>query len=460
MAKPPKIKSGLLSRTFSTAKLSTRLGLGAAKRMLNKEVSPADNAVEVITKLADEFDSMKGLIMKFGQMASTLGAHLPEDARAALAKLQSDATAMPFESVRSCIEAELGKPIESAFDSFEEKAFAAASIGQVHRAKIKGQSVAVKVQYPDIEKILKIDLKVVGHLFSTLTMGSALDGRGLAKELSKHVLDECDYLKEAENQIRVKKLCESQHINKSEYNTNTQAVDSCNLGAQYVPDVISSHSSLRVLTTEYVDAMSFDEFRHAATQPIKNKAALTIFAHSFSAIFSHCYFNGDPHPGNYLFHPDGSVTFLDFGCVKKFDLSLINTWKRLAKSVLEQDKNENFQVTQLLNLIGKNNEFNHDFHWEFMNHLYQPYRQETPFRYTKQFNAKTNQYLLWDNKNRFSAKMPPDFLFINRLQWGLAALLADLNAEAIWSSPFQHVVYGPASPLFTEPNSSTNGPNT
>lgn len=438
MAKPTGIKSGLFSRTFSTAKLSARLGLGAAKRMLKSEATTADNAVEVMTELAQEFDSMKGLIMKFGQMASTLGAHLPEEARAALAKLQSNATAMPFESVRDCIETALGKPIEQAFDTFEETAFAAASIGQVHRAQINGRAVAVKVQYPDIEKVLRMDLKVVGHLFATLTAGTSLDGRGIAKELSAHVLEECDYLKEAEHQRRVKTLCKAP--------TNEH------IGAQYVPEVITSHSSKRVLTTEYVDAMSFDTFRHTASQAIKNKAALTIFTHSMRAIFSHCYFNGDPHPGNYLFHADGSVTFLDFGCVKKFDLQLIKMWKRLAISILEHNKSDNLLATDALNLIGKKHRFDHDFHWEFMSHLYTPYRQDTPFQYTKAFNAKTNQYLLWDNKNRFSAKMPPDFLFINRLQWGMAALLADLEAQAIWSAPFQETVYGPASPLFSANN--------
>lgn len=434
MPKKTSIKRGLLSRTLTTAKLSTRLGLSAAKRMLNKELSPSENAVEVVTQLAQEFDSMKGLIMKFGQMASTLGAHLPEEARAALAKLQSEGTAMPFDAVRDLIESELGQPIETAFEAFEEKAFAAASIGQVHRAQVNGQTVAVKVQYPDIEKLIRMDLNVVTGLISAFTLGSALDGKSLAKELSTHILEECDYLNEAANQMRIRTHC-------------------CNLtgkhiGTQHIPAVIPSHTTRRILTSEFVDAMSFDTFKKTQNQDVKNKAALTIFSHSMAAIFTHCYFNGDPHPGNYLFHTDGSVTFLDFGCIKKFQGDLIHNWKRMATGVLEENKQESLLATEALGVIGNKKSFDFDFHWKILNHIYTPYRSTEPFRYTKEYNSKTNELMLWGNKNRFSASMPPDMLFINRLQWGMAALLSDLNAQAIWSEPFQRVVYGASSPLF------------
>jgi predicted unusual protein kinase regulating ubiquinone biosynthesis (AarF/ABC1/UbiB family) len=436
--KPHRLKTSILSRTLSTAKLSTRLGLGAAKRMLTGQANSAEIATEqalaIAMKLAEEFDGMKGLMMKFGQMASYLGTHMPEEARDALASLQGNSTAMPFESVRDIIERELGQPIEDAFDHFEETAFAAASIGQVHKATLKGQTLAVKVQYPDIERLLKIDLTLVGQLFSTLALGTALDGKALAHELRQHVLEECDYRLEAANQRQIRHHC--------------AAPSTDILGAQFIPAIIDTHSTKRVLTTEYCDGQDFQTFKNTADQTIKNKAALTIFAHNMNSIFSHCYFNGDPHPGNYLFHTDGGVTFLDFGCVKKFDLALINKWKRLAISILTQNKSDNLAATHAMGLVGKKGKFDHDFHWELMNHIYEPYRSPTPFRYNKAYNAKTNQFLLWNNKNRFSARMPPDFLFINRLQWGMAALLADLEAQALWSAPFQQSVYAPATPLF------------
>jgi predicted unusual protein kinase regulating ubiquinone biosynthesis (AarF/ABC1/UbiB family) len=170
-----------------------------------------------------------------------------------------------------------------------------------------------------------------------------------------------------------------------------------------------------------------------------------------NAIFRHCYFNGDPQPGNYLFHPDGSVTFLDFGCIKKFKPEYINRWKDMAKSILEQRKADNLHATEAMGLIGKKKSFDHDSHWQLMNHVYTPFKSEGAFTYSHDFNAHTTNLMLWENKNKFSGAMPSDFLFINRLQWGLAAVLADMDATAVFSKPFKQAVYADAVPLF-EPN--------
>lgn len=168
-----------------------------------------------------------------------------------------------------------------------------------------------------------------------------------------------------------------------------------------------------------------------------------------NAIFRHCYFNGDPHPGNYLFHADGSVTFLDFGCIKKFDPRYIERWKTMAKSILEQNKEANLHATDAMGLIGKMKSFDHDHHWEMMNHVYTPFKANGAFTFSHDFNSKTTSLMIWENKNKFSSAMPADFLFINRLQWGLAAILADMNATAVFSKPFSEAVYADAEPLFT-----------
>lgn len=170
-----------------------------------------------------------------------------------------------------------------------------------------------------------------------------------------------------------------------------------------------------------------------------------------NAIFRHCYFNGDPHPGNYLFHQDGRVTFLDFGCIKKFHPEYIYRWKAMAKSILEQNKTDNLHATDAMGLIGRMKAFDHDYHWELMNHVYTPFKTDAPFAFSHEFNAKTTSLMIWENKNKFSGAMPADFLFINRLQWGLAAILADMKAEAVFSEPFREAVYADAVPLF-EPN--------
>lgn len=368
-------------------------------------------------------------MMKLGQMASYLGTHMPKEARDALATLQSSSTAMDSSTIQQIIESEFGKPIDAMFDCFEPEAFAAASIGQVHRAVLNGQLVAVKVQYPDIEKLVTMDLRLVGNLFSFLTLGTSMPGKEMAIELRSRILEECDYILEAEHQDKVKALCSSERF-------------------EQVPGVIASHSSRRVLTSEFVDGLDFQTFCKTADQETKNIAAMAIFEHTFDAIFKHCYFNGDPHPGNYLFGKEGTVTFLDFGCIKKFDVEFINRWKAMAKSILEQDQEANLTATKALGMIGNEKKFDHDFHWEMVNHVYQPFMAKEPFTYDNAYNSKTNELMLWQNKNRMSARMPSEFLFINRLQWGLAAILADLNATNLWNPVFRNAIYSDAKALF------------
>lgn len=423
------LKTNVVARAITTARLSTRLGMGAARKLLNTRDMDPEKAVELAEKLVNDFDGMKGLIMKFGQMASYLGTHMPPEARDLLARLQANGSAMPFDQVRSIVEAEFQTPIEQLFDDFDEQAFAAASIGQVHKGRVKGREVAVKIQYPDVDKLISTDLKLVGSLFTLLMAGSSIPGRAMAQELRDRVLEECDYRLEAYNQIKVRALCSS-------------------VVGQHVPDVVLSHSARRVLTTELVNGADFQTFCLTADQATKNKAGMAIFSHTMSAIFRHCYFNGDPHPGNYLFHDDGSVTFLDFGCIKKFDVAFICRWKRMAASILEQNKAENFLATDALGLIGNHKKFDHDYHWDMVNHVYEPFRLDDTFCYDHTHNSITNRLMIWENRNKFSAAMPSDFLFINRLQWGMAGILADLNACNNYSRHFNAVVYGEHAPLF------------
>ncbi len=423
------IKRDRLSRTLTTAKLTMLLGRKVIKKLLNGEPLSPEDALKAMTKLASELDGMKGLLMKFGQIASYLGAQLPPQARAELEKLQSTSSAMPYDQVRALIEEE--------FDAFETEAFAAASIGQVHKAIYNGRYVAVKVQYPGIDRLVGLDLKLIGNLFLALFAATSMPGKALVKELTDRLLEECDYELEASRQICIRdRLLD----NPSQYADGT-----------YVPEVILSRTTKRVLTSELIDARPFQAFRDEPHQELKDLAGRRIFYHAFESIFGLCYFNGDPQPGNYLFGDNAQVIFIDFGCIKTFTLEFIHQWKNLAKSILEDDFSRFRSSTIDLGLVGNKNRFDFDFHYEMMKHIYTPYSSDLPFRYTHEFNKKTNEYLIWQNKNRLYARLPPDFLFINRLQWGLASVLADLNAEAVWSNMFKQVIYGDDRMLFESP---------
>jgi predicted unusual protein kinase regulating ubiquinone biosynthesis (AarF/ABC1/UbiB family) len=202
------LASGFRKRTLATAKLAAKLGVRYAKHAVG--ASPAVDAARTraAEELAKEMGRMKGLVMKLGQIASYMpGASSPEG-QAILARLQSKSTAMAPEKVAEVVRAELCDAPEALFDRWDPKAAASASIGQVHRATFGGREVAVKVQYPGIEELVRSDLDTIGMLTKVSTFGTNVDGGVLAEELRARILEECDYRLEAERQTMFARLLE------------------------------------------------------------------------------------------------------------------------------------------------------------------------------------------------------------------------------------------------------------
>lgn len=416
------LASGFRKRTLVTASLAGKVGVAMGKRMLlgadKSERVDAEAARAAARELVTSLGAMKGLVMKLGQMASYLPGALPDEAQRVLAELQASSVAMSYEKIAEVIQAELGAPVSELFDSFDETPFAAASIGQVHRATLRGETVAVKVQYPGIDKVLESDLSTIGFMTKMSTFGLPIDAGALVEELRSRILDECDYALEARNQESMRALF---------------ADDS----DVHIPRVIADRSSGRVLTSEFVTAMRFEEFARTADQATKDRAAEVIFRTCFSGLFRHGVFNGDPHPGNYLFHADGKVTFLDFGCVRRFDQEFIETWKRLARCILDDDRSAFPDRFRACGMVGKERGFDFDAQWNIAQHLYIPFKQRTPFfTYTDAYVRGGYGTLIFDNPNQRKTAMPPEWLLLNRLQWGMNAVLAKLDATGRWPDYF------------------------
>lgn len=426
------IASGFRNRTLKTAKLLTKGGLSLAKRNFskgtNKRAADEDKQVLAAERLLDELNGLKGLVMKFGQMASYLDHSLPPKARNVLARLQSESQPMAPEVAASVIESELGGRPELVFESFDPQPFAAASIGQVHRAVYQGRPVAVKVQYPGITDALESDLKMVGRFARLGLLFSTLDGKALSEELRERVIEECDYEREAENQMLFHRLF---------------AEDS----QRKVPGVIEQCSSLRVLTSELDPGQRFQAFVGEAPQATRDRAGEIIFETCFTSIFRDCVFNADPHPGNYLFGDNGDVTFLDFGCLKWFSTDLINEWKAVARALLDDDRDAFARALTDAGMVAKPKGFDWDAQWTAMNYLYSPFKSKHPTAYTGAFVEKANAMLMFDNPNKMKLTFPPDWLFVNRLQFGLLSVLAQLGAKADWATLFRRAVETETRPL-------------
>lgn len=419
------LRQKLRKRSWATTRLAAQLGMAAASKTLGIELPRSnEQAVKKAIALASQFDGMKGLMLKFGQMASYLNTSLPPEAQQILAQLQASATAMPFATVAQQIESSLGAPVSALFDAFEENAFAAASIGQVHRAVLHGQPVAVKVQYPGIRTLIENDLDNVGMFAKLLLMGSKMDSAALSEELRTRVLEECDYALEASRQ---------------------QAIGAAwnLLPGRIVPQVFAERCGQTVITSSLAAGARFTDYLQSASAESRRHSSLLICDAVFDGIFHRGFFNGDPHPGNFLFHDNGDVVFLDFGCLRSFDDEFLQHWKRMAKAVLDGDRTQFRDAFTAMGMVGNAKKFDWDLQWEMMRHLYEPFRASQPYRFSREYIRECHERVLWQNRNRFHLKLPPNQLFVNRLQWGLFSVLTDLNAEAVYRDRFRAAVEAP-----------------
>jgi predicted unusual protein kinase regulating ubiquinone biosynthesis (AarF/ABC1/UbiB family) len=420
--------SALTSRARRSAKvwkLSARNSARFAATKVRGVGSAADRraeldeqfAIRTAEDVAKELGEMKGVLMKAGQMVSFIFETLPDDAQAALASLQADAAPMSPTLAASVVESELGLTPEHAFLDWTDLPVAAASIGQVHRAITpSGRDVAVKVQYPGVHEAIESDLdaaETMYAMFSTMML-KGLDARGLVDELRSRMREELDYRLEAANVDEFGRLFAGHPWVR-------------------VPSLLPDLSTEKLLTTEWVDGMTFDEFRATASHDTKQRAAEVIWRFAQLAVNRYGAFNGDPHPGNYRFHHDGSVTFLDFGLVKRWSPG---EWELLQPSL---DAIVVHRDPELLVRSMESNGFLRDGHgldpqhvYDYVASPYQPYLVDE-FEFTRQWLIDTLGRI-FDVQGPHadvieSLNMPPSFVILDRVVWGVSAILGKLEAH-------------------------------
>ncbi|MGO2447971.1 MAG: ABC1 kinase family protein [Psychrobacter sp.] len=275
---------------------------------------------EVGIQIAETLGEMKGAVMKVGQIASQYKDVFPPEVATALEKLQKDAPPMPYTQIQAQIERELKAPVTELFSKFEEMPFAAASIGQVHKAMLpSGQKVVVKVQYPGVDENCDSDLKQVRmalKIAGVLNMSKQLQEQ-LFNEINQSLHDELDYIKEAHN-LRVF----------GAFHAEDEGL--------IIPKVISSHSSKRILT---LTEEAGETLSVASTwdNEIKQQIAKRLFHFTAGQLFGLYRMHCDPHPGNFAFRKDGSVVAYDFGGIRSYSDNEIQLFRRFAKHAIKSD---------------------------------------------------------------------------------------------------------------------------
>ncbi len=311
-----------MAKELPTSRLArgTKLGVAVAGNVLRSQKtrrSMRGRSEAVRERMAEEsmirateqmvmvLGTMKGVAMKLGQMLSVLDLDLvPPEHRERfqrrLAVLRDSAPKVSFDTMREVIESDFGRTLDEMFAEFESEPIAAASIGQVYRARLHdGRRVAVKVQYPGIDVAVRADLKNLAMFRRVLQSAMPWVTPAVLDELRLNLESELDYVAEAHTQLAVAALFADHPF-------------------IVVPATMPELSSTHVLVSEYFPGRGFEEIRELP-EAERNRVGEIIYRFYVGSLFTFNEFCGDPHPGNLLLGEDGRVAFLDFGLFNRMD---------------------------------------------------------------------------------------------------------------------------------------------
>ncbi|MGE5136580.1 MAG: ABC1 kinase family protein [Gemmatimonadota bacterium] len=375
-----------------------------------------DLALQTAEDVAVTLGAMKGVLMKLGQMASYLDDGLSPAVRRTLGRLQDSVPPMTPDLAAQVVTEELGLPPEQAFARWDPDPIAAASIGQVHRAITHdGRAVAVKVQYPGIAETMAADLRNAALLRRMLRITApAQDVDALLAELTERVTEELDYRREARNQQRF-----------ADHYAGHPTI--------HVPAVVGELSARRVITTELSDGARFSELA-SWPQSERDLAAETIYRFVFRGLYDAHAFNGDPHPGNYLFHGGGRVTFLDFGLVKNFSMNELRPLMSLAKHLCVDNDAEAFRRSlEEAGFLRPGAPLGTDVIVDHLGVFYATIRQPGALTITSDYaSAVVRRFFDVRSPVAGYVSIPRSYVILQRINLGLFALLGDLAATGDW----------------------------
>ncbi len=346
----PKLTRGRTKRVLKAGGVATSVGSSYLFEALRKPFRSAadhekallDTHIRNAMRIVEGSKELKGAFMKLVQMLSLRDDILPAEALDVLSVVQSQVPPMDYAEIRQQLVDELGGDPEELFASFETEAFAAASLGQVHRATLPaGDAVVVKVQYPGVEETVDQDLRNIKALLNTFTligrdvMQQEIDHSEVYDELEERLSEELDYENEAKNNRRFEKMFR-----------DDPEVE--------IPHVYSKYSSRRVLTMELMEGYPFsDILKPGVDQELKDWVAEKYFRILWRQVFELGVLHTDPHPGNYLvtYHPHLGV--LDFGSIRVFPAAIRKSYHGLGVAMLAGDEDAAGECLLRLGFIGK-----------------------------------------------------------------------------------------------------------
>jgi predicted unusual protein kinase regulating ubiquinone biosynthesis (AarF/ABC1/UbiB family) len=436
------IPQGRVRRTAPLAAITARAATGGVVDVLRRRLKGERGAsleyhLRNAERYADALSHSKGLLMKVGQILSFVDTSAVLDGpygdvyRTALSALQADAEPMDPVLVAAVVESELGRPPEELFAEFSSTPLAAASIGQVHAARLHdGTEVAVKVQYPGAAEALHADLANTELLVTFCKIAKGIvpqyrnfDIRAVAEEVAERIGEELDYGLELANQQEF-----AEHYRGHPF--------------ARVPEVFRELCSERVLTMELVHGRRWNEIDDA-DQALRDRWGEAVHRFFFGSIARFGIFNADPHPGNYLFHDDGSVTFLDFGCVKRLTAEGRRGFWEMPSAAIAGDADRLMRASIEQGFVRAGHEPPPDKLLAWLRQNFAAMHAPQPFTFTPEFSAELLGHMAAMDKDVMrDVTIPKEFVFTNRIFVGLYSILGALRATADWGAIFEEDVTG------------------
>ncbi len=406
-----------------TASIATKTVSNSIKNLTadeeQKNAARSQLFQDIGIQIADTLGEMKGAVMKVGQIASQYKDIFPPEVAKAISKLQRQAPAMPFAEIKAQVEKELGKPLDKIFKHFDETPFAAASIGQVHKAILpNGEQVVVKVQYPGVDEACESDLKQVRlalRLMGVLKIDRKLQDR-LFQEIQESLDNELNYQIEAQN-LEVAR-------------TFHAALDDKII----IPQVFKDYSSRHILTLSLEQGENI-ETASTWSQRTRNTLGRRLLRAMGQEIFYLKRFHCDPHPGNFAFRQDGSVVIYDYGGVKTLSNDVVHHFRKLIHAARAQDIAEIEQHLDALQAISALGKFPEDLYLQWLEVLMRPLTTHYDFAENSAHHDGVelvkSSLKYWD-----VFKPSPDTLMVNRTvsghYWNLIHLKVHDNLNDIF----------------------------
>jgi len=425
MKEQNRIPATRLARTGKFVGTGARIGANYLKYYGKRAITGNDDRSELHESNAGDvyksLSNLKGSALKVAQMLSMDQGLLPQQYSDKFAQAQYSAPPLSYPLVVQTFKKTLDNSPLEIFDRFEQKAFAAASIGQVHRAEKDGRQLAVKIQYPGVANSIQSDLKMVKPVVGAMFKISQAEMQHYLTEVEDRLLEETDYELELERSRQITEQCR-------------------HLEGLFFPQYYPEYSGQRILTMDWLQGQHLKEFLQTnPSQEVRNTIGQLMWDFYDHQVHTLRSVHADPHPGNFLLHPDGRLGVIDFGCVKELDETFYDRYFQIMEPALERNDAKFSELLYQLQFLlpgDKEEEVSHfkTLYRDILELLGRPFFRDTfdfaDEQYFKDIYAYSDLYQRDPIiKNAKAGRGPKDAIYLNRTYFGLYSLLNQLQAK-------------------------------